>query len=124
MKKQIFFLAVLMLGFGIRSFSQSLTFSRVIIIRAVEDTVPLNKVWKVESFMQRDAGIGGGTTTNCLSSSVHPIVINAANFFLMKDLTTGYGAWGVIPDQQLPFWLPAGYRLKTYYGDTIVCTIH
>ena len=105
------------------SYSQSLNFNRVIIVHANEDTVPVGKVWKVESFMQRDANVASGTTTNCLSSNIHPIVINGLNYFLIKDTATGLSTSLVLADQKLPFWLPAGYRLKTMCTDDFLSVI-
>ncbi|MBM3171196.1 MAG: hypothetical protein FJZ75_06260 [Bacteroidetes bacterium] len=73
--------------------SQTLQFSQVLLISTVQ-TVPANKVWKVESYTQNNSG----------ANLYHQIVVNSNTSIVGS---TNY----TLHNHPFPMWLPAGTTL-------------
>ena len=87
------------LAFPGRIQAQTLQFSRVLLVSSVQ-TVPANKVWKVESVMPINQ-----------TSIYHQIVVNSTTIIVG---TTNYsGSWF----NAFPMWLPSGTTLAA--GSTV-----
>ncbi len=106
----LFFLLAI-LGFG----QGNLQFNQAKLITTVQ-TVPVGKVWKVES-----AQYGGGTTFVISNSGPIPIIgtmsitVNAIPIYLNPINTSGSYVYPSILSngQSFPMWLPAGSTLAT-----------
>ena len=106
----ILFIGIIFLGFENRGNSQSLSFSRVLIVGSVEDTVPAGKVWKIESAL---ASNNLEINTNTTSHQSHQVVIliNGASVYIKSTWGSSYGN-GMLETTSLPIWLAAGHRLR------------
>lgn len=117
MKKIIFILFALQVGFsGFELGAQTLSFSQVKLVSAVQ-TVPQNKVWKVENILPSVRL----TTTNFNGQSVvnFTLLVNGLTVFYLSTESLGNlqgnGTTGItavsagIGDS--PIWLPAGTTL-------------
>jgi hypothetical protein len=89
----LFTLSVLLFLIAAKVQSQTLQFSQVLLVSSTQ-TVPANKVWKVESVMPINQ-----------TSIYHQIVVNSTTIIVG---TTNYsGSWF----HAFPMWLPAGTTL-------------
>jgi hypothetical protein len=97
-------------------FSQSnLQFNKVKLIGATPDTVPIGKIWKVESAIYNGeiANIGGIPNPS-IQTNVAYIYLNNETISIRKSSTMSWGlATSIIWEQQFPIWLPAGTILQT-----------
>jgi hypothetical protein len=105
----------------------NLQLNQVLLVSNSLQTVPLGKVWKVESFMQ--AGIAapdmietGGTCS--LSDRHHPMIVNGQSYYLING-SPGHGSSGVFlaVSNMLPMWLPAGATLRTACAKDVISVI-
>jgi len=109
MKHGVFVLAFCALHLSIES--QTLQFSQVKLVSTVE-TVPANKVWKIEGFFpttfSRYSGSSGVT-----EGHIYNLVVNGNNRPLgVSSFLTGY--WGTSYAGNIgnfPLWIPAGTTL-------------
>ena len=108
--KSCFLLAVL-LGLCIKTEAQTLQFSQVKLVTTVE-TVPANKVWKIEGFFpsifSRYSGSSGVTEGHIynlvINGNTRPVGVSS---FLNGNWGTSYaGSIG-----HFPLWIPAGTTL-------------
>jgi hypothetical protein len=111
MKKIIFFtlLFVVKITFG----QSNLQYSSVKLISNTPETVPVGKIWKVESAVYNQeisSGFyGGGDDTR--SST---ILINGQIVSIRKSSIVGNPAQlSIIWEQHFPIWLPEGTTIKT-----------
>jgi hypothetical protein len=79
------------------------------------DTVPANKVWKVESYMQANVSLtnqtnGGGCSNPSWQS---PFYINQYMYYNTAWIGNGISSFYQGNHIPFPFWLPAGTTLKT-----------
>ncbi len=82
-------------------YSQSMNFSQVILItKGTTDTVPANKVWKIESYTAEGEIVG--------SSSPMTVQINGTTNYLAFNAKDGNGAIYEAGGSRGPLWLPAG----------------
>ncbi len=117
-------------GFIVSFFSYgqfNLQLNQVLLVSNTLQTVPVGKVWKVESFMQ--AGIAapdmietGGTCA--LSDRHHPMIVNGQSYYLING-SPGHGSSGVFlaVSNILPMWLPAGATLRTACAKDVISVI-
>jgi hypothetical protein len=109
MKTSLLF--AVLLGFCFKTEAQTLQFSQVKLVTTVE-TVPANKVWKIEGFFptifSRYSGSSGVT-----EGHIYNLVINGNNRPVgVSSFLTGY--WGssyVGSIGHFPLWIPAGTTL-------------
>lgn len=108
------FVFLLVLSFGIQA--QSLTYSQVKLVSSVE-TVPANKVWKINNVLPT-AGLTDAGTPISGSSRHFTVLINGQTIFVIS--TSWIGRWygsesGVATNSHSigdsPIWLPSGTTL-------------
>jgi hypothetical protein len=89
----------------------TLQFNRVLMVGNVEQTVPVGKVWKVESILYSSAPttIMGGNQNDQLLIDGNALTVRATRSSNGGYNAVTYGVW----EQKLPIWLPAGGRLQT-----------
>jgi hypothetical protein len=105
--------------FGLLSISelnaQNLQFSQVVIVSNTDQTVPVGKVWKIESYQQQQIGFGTSSpTTSCGDlSRPRPYVIDGLNYNDIKG--TGWGSGSILyaAGNTFPIWLKAGQTCRT-----------
>jgi len=103
--------------------SQSLAFSQALLVGNLAQTVPANKVWKVESFLP--------TTVKVTSTfpTAFNMVVNGSVFPVGHSAfgnTNGYNseAWSSsMVNNSFPFWLPAGTTLASGTGIGLISVI-
>lgn len=93
----------------------TLSFSGAILVGTTLDTVPANKVWKVESYMQANVSLtnqtnGGGCSNPAWQS---PFYINQYMYYNTAWIGNGISSFYQGNHIPFPFWLPAGTTLKT-----------
>ena len=109
MSKKIIFITLLFCGLAFTAQSQSLTYSKVILLTAL-DTVPQGKVWKITSFLPNvnylPSTYGGGTVPAEIEMKV-----NGNSSVLAAAVQGNYSTANsvVFP---FPIWLPAGTTLE------------
>lgn len=89
----------------------NLEFNQVKLIAASE-TVPTNKVWKIESILYTPHNFTSNTVNN-------EIILNGTNL-IVRTLKTyaaiNYGAYSLVWEQTFPIWLPAGSTVASSTG--------
>ena len=114
--RSLLFFFLFLLGFPICIQAQSLTYSQVKLVSSVE-TVPANKVWKINNVLPT-AGLTDAGTHISGSSRHFTVLINGQTIFVMS--TSWIGRWnssesGVATNSQSigdsPIWLPSGTTL-------------
>ncbi len=93
----------------------TLSFSQVILVGTTVDTVPANKVWKVESYIQSNVSLtnqtnGGGCSNPAWQS---PFYINQYMYYNTAWIGNGISSFYQGNHIPFPFWVPAGTTLKT-----------
>jgi hypothetical protein len=93
----------------------TLSFSGAILVGTTLDTVPANKVWKVESYMQANVSLtnqtnGGGCSNPSWQSQFY---INQYMYYNTAWIGNGISSFYQGNHIPFPFWLPAGTTLKT-----------
>lgn len=100
----------------------NLSFSKVKLITAT-DTVPVGKVWKIES-----VGRSGSTSYPPSSNSItinnnRNLEFNPVNVLQNVGSPTSYGGIGYGTGTQLPFWVPAGTIITVGQNSSIISVI-
>jgi hypothetical protein len=95
----------------------NLQLNQVVLVSNTIQTVPVGKVWKVESYMQ--AGIAAPDmieigTACAYSDRHHPMIVNGQTYYLING-SPGHGSSGTFlaVGNLLPLWLPAGATIRT-----------
>lgn len=101
----------------------NLQFNQVLRIHNIAQTVPANKVWKIESYMQAQISISDNvelSTCNLLDRH-HPFLINTKPYYLING-SPGHGSSGIFMavGNQLPIWLKAGDIVQTTCVDNFL----
>jgi hypothetical protein len=115
------FIFILFASAGLQS--QSLAFSQTLLINNAPQTVPANKVWKVESFLP--------TTVKVTSTfpTAFNMLVNGSAFPVGHSAfgnTSGNNAeaWSSsMVNSSFPFWLPAGTTLAAGSGIGLISVI-
>jgi hypothetical protein len=111
---RVFFLLIFF-SFTTDSLAQNLQFSQVVIVSNTDQTVPIGKVWKIESYQQQQ--IGNGTnppTTSCTDfSRPRPYFIDGVSYNDLKG--TGWGNASILytAGNSFPIWLKPGQTCRT-----------
>ena len=93
--------------------TQSLSFSRVLLLSSVEDTVPVGKAWKVESIVTSSGYQYQGNQSCVDDINMRQVFINGASRFLQAEAVTTGANSIIYSGNAFPLWLPAGTRLHT-----------
>lgn len=120
---RIYFIFLLSFCSGLSLQSQSLAYSQALLIGNVGQTVPANKVWKVESFLP--------TTVKVTSTfpTAFNMVVNGSPFPVGHSAfgnTSGNNAeaWSSsMVNNSFPFWLPSGTTLAAGTGIGLISVI-
>ena len=105
--KKIIFITLLFCGLAFSAQSQSLTYSKVILLTAL-DTVPQGKVWKVVSVLPNNTWLSGSSSSSWASNSLE-VSVNSASVVLASAINhAGYRTAYSTATNLLPIWLPAG----------------
>jgi hypothetical protein len=92
----------------------NLQFNQIVTVSTTTMTVPSGKVWKVESYQQRNVWAAASSTQNCNETyNVRPYVIDGYNFYDSEGISTGYSNIYVDPGNRFPFWLTSGQTART-----------
>lgn len=110
------------------SFAQGYTlqFNNVLLVNNALQTVPANKVWKVEKMMTGGFYVYPYNTGSCNQSNTDPyqVQINGATYFLNESLSTGQSSYQYAPGSTSgPLWLPAGTTVKTNCSNSLLSVI-
>jgi hypothetical protein len=112
--KKIIFITLLFCGLAFTAQSQSLTYSKVILLTSL-DTVPQGKVWKVTSYLSDNAWIHSSSSSAPVTNKEVGISINSS--YVALGMYTGNYAGGNsavsgTSNTPFPIWLPAGTTLE------------
>ncbi|MBM3171949.1 MAG: hypothetical protein FJZ75_10115 [Bacteroidetes bacterium] len=117
MKRLALLLVLILLACGSQKVQSqnTLSFSRAILVGTTTDTVPSNKVWKVESYIQANVSLtnqtnGGGCSNSAWQS---PFYINQYMYYNTAWIGNGISSFYQGNHIPFPLWLPAGTTLKT-----------
>lgn len=88
----------------------NLEFNQVKLIGTVSESVPVGKIWKIESALSSSSlNISTGTTST--QNVTTNIVINGTNVVVKSSWGSSYAS-SAIETTDLPIWLPAGTSLQ------------
>lgn len=111
--KKLFFYSLLLLNTILYS-QGNLQFNQVKLIAASE-TVPTNKVWKIESVLYTPHNF----TTNTSQEINNQIILNGTNLIVRTfkyNQAVNIGAYSLVWEQTFPIWLPAGSTVASSTG--------
>jgi hypothetical protein len=92
----------------------NLQFNQVLRIGNSPLTVPVGKVWKVESYLQNEVVYNSNYQANCGSLNYHrPLVINGNNYYFLGDVSYGAASVFLMNGNKLPVWLKSGDIVNT-----------
>ena len=107
--KKLLFTTLLFCGLAFTAQSQSLTYSKVILLTAL-DTVPQGKVWKLVSYLPSGQWINAGTgSTASLSVLINNVEYKISQYEMAHVGNGGHGEKETVP---FPIWLPPGTTLE------------
>ena len=102
---------------------QSLAYSQTLLVSNQVQTVPANKVWKVESFLPTTAKVSSFTPTAfnlIVNGSAYPVGHSAFG----NTGSSSAEAWASsMVNTSFPFWLPAGSTLAAGTGIGLISVI-
>ncbi|MBM3429766.1 MAG: hypothetical protein FJX99_02135 [Bacteroidetes bacterium] len=94
----------------------NLQFNQVLRVGNTAQTVPVGKVWKVETYMQSNTSISEFTEyPNCnFPDRQHPFLINSVPYYQING-SPGHGSSGIMMavGNLFPLWLKSGEILQT-----------
>jgi hypothetical protein len=94
----------------------NLQFNQVLRVGNTAQTVPVGKVWKVETYMQANTSISEYTEfPNCnFPDRQHPFLVNSVPYYQING-SPGHGSSGIMMavGNLFPLWLKSGEVLQT-----------
>jgi hypothetical protein len=94
----------------------NLQFNQVLRVGNTAQTVPVGKVWKVETYMQANTSISEYTEfPNCnFPDRQHPFLVNSVPYYQING-SPGHGSSGIrmAVGNLFPLWLKSGEVLQT-----------
>jgi len=121
------YLIIITLTFlSLNLFSQgNLQFNQVVIVSDQVQTVPVGKVWKVESYQQQQVSISTNfPTTGCSDlARPRPYFIDNIQYHNIEGIGHGNTSFASTAKNNFPFWLKAGQTLKTSCPGDILSVI-
>jgi hypothetical protein len=93
----------------------NLQFNQVLRVSNTPQTVPVGKVWKVESYLENEGDNSPNYATGCTNLGYHrPLTINNYNYYFVGSIAYGNTAFVQLTNaNKLPVWLKAGDIIKT-----------
>ena len=98
------------------TFSQgNLQFNQVLKVIDVDQTVPIGKVWKVESYHQQTVGISTNMpTTGCGDlSRPRPYYVDNVLYHHVNGIGNGNSSYASAATNEFPLWLKESQMLRT-----------
>jgi len=98
------------------TFSQgNLQFNQVLKIIDVDQTVPIGKVWKVESYHQQTVGISTNMpTTGCGDlARPRPYFVDNTMYHHLNGIGNGNSSYASAATNEFPLWLKESQTLRT-----------
>jgi hypothetical protein len=108
--KKILLVSILFIGFSFTSQSQTLKFSKVLLVSELE-TVPEGKVWKITSFLASGNYMASGSSGWAANDVSMKVNSNTRIIACSKTATYGIGLSSVSP---FPVWLPENTTLQPF----------
>jgi hypothetical protein len=104
----------------------NLQFNQVIRVNNTAQTVPVGKVWKVETYMQANTSISEFVEfpTCNFSDRQHPFLVNTKPYYQING-SPGHGSSGIFMAvaNLFPLWLKAGDVVQTTCPDNFLSII-
>jgi hypothetical protein len=121
------FLLLIFLMMKLVGYSQgNLQFNQVIRVNNSAQTVPIGKVWKVETYMQSNTHISEWVEyPSCTyPDRQHPFLINSKPYYQING-SPGHGSSGIMMavGNLFPLWLKAGEVVQTTCPDNFLSII-
>mgnify|MGYP001325256581 CR=1 FL=1 len=110
--KKLLFITLLFCGFAFTAQSQSLTYSKVILLTAL-DTVPQGKVWKVTNYLPFSNFLPSSTNGSSVSGEIS-MKVNGTTSILAAARVGHYNSGNSLFLAQIPIWLPAGTTVEPW----------
>jgi hypothetical protein len=112
---------MLLIGLASSSLAQgNLQFDQVVTVRDVSETVPVGKVWKVESYQQSSVvAYRSSFANNCSDlQKLRPYYIDGNIYYDIGSITqvtpqSNNGTVWMVPENKFPVWLKEGQTAKT-----------
>ena len=108
------FLFFLLISLSFRA-QGNLQFNQALRVSNTPQTVPVGKVWKVESYLENEGDNSPNYATGCTNLGYHrPLTINNYNYYFVGSIAYGNTAFVQLTNaNKLPVWLKAGDIIKT-----------
>ena len=110
----------LFIAISAKSFAQgNLQFNQVVTVRDLTETVPLDKVWKVESYQQSMVAVRSSFANNCSDLQKNrPYYIDGNIYYDIGSIAqvtpqSNNGAVWMVAENKFPIWLKEGQTAKT-----------
>ena len=110
----------LFVAISVMSFAQgNLQFNEIVTVRDVLETVPVDKVWKVESYQQSVVAVRSSFANNCSDLQKNrPYYIDGNIYYDIGSLAqvqpqSNNGSVWMAPGNKFPIWLKEGQTAKT-----------
>jgi hypothetical protein len=111
---------ILLVAVSATSFAQgNLQFNEIVTVRDVLETVPVGKVWKVESYQQSMVSHTPGFIDNCNDlQKLRPFYIDGNMYHDIGSIAqiqsvSNVGAVWLVAENKFPIWLKEGQTAKT-----------
>ena len=110
----------LFIAISAMSFAQgNLQFNEIVTVRDVLETVPVDKVWKVESYQQSVVAVRSSFANNCSDLQKNrPYYIDGNIYYDIGSIAqvtpqSNNGTVWMVPENKFPIWLKEGQTAKT-----------
>lgn len=105
----------------------NLQFSQVVIVSETNQTVPTGKVWKIETYLQKQVVISNQGSGNCTNTAswLRPFYIDESPYYSIIGI--GYGAgnetFRAAPANPFPIWLKSNQTIRTSCSGDILSVL-
>ncbi len=110
--KTLFIIICLFASLGV-SAQGNLQFNQVIKVSSATMTVPVGKVWKIESYQQSNVSGTSNSTSGCDLARVRPYIIDSQIYHNIKNIASGNAGYVYTAENRMPIWLAAGQTAAT-----------
>ena len=111
---------ILFVAISATCFAQgNLQFNEIVTVRDVLEIVPVDKVWKVESYQQSVVAVRSSFANNCSDLQKNrPYYIDGNIYYDIGSIaqvtnTSNSGSVWMVPENKFPIWLKEGQTFKT-----------
>lgn len=110
--KTLIIIICLFVSLGV-SAQGNLQFNQVIKVSTATTTVPVGKVWKIESYQQSNVSGTSNSTSGCDVARVRPYIIDSQIYHNIKNIASGNAGYVYTAENRMPIWLAAGQTAAT-----------